>query len=158
MKERFETFTVLIAKINRNIRKIKNREMADYDLRSPHVSCLYYLYTSEGLTATDLCERCEEDKATISRSLDFLEKNRYILCESKSAKRYKSPLVLTDKGAEAGKRIADKISGVLERISTGLTEEERIAFYRSLSIISDGLEGIADRSDETQPSINERYT
>ena len=143
MKERFETFTVLIAKINRNIRKIKNQEMADYDLRSPHVSCLYYLYTSEGLTATDLCERCEEDKATISRSLDFLEKNGYIQCESKSAKRYKSPLVLTDKGAEAGKRIADKISGVLERISTGLTEEERVDFYRSLSIISNALEAVA---------------
>ena len=73
--ERFETFTVLIAKISRNIRKIKNNEMAEYDLRSPHISCLYYLYSSEGLTATELCERCEEDKATISRSLDYLEKN-----------------------------------------------------------------------------------
>ena len=75
MNERFERFTVLITKISRNIRKIKNKEMADYDLRSPHVSCLYYLYVSESLTATDLCERCEEDKATISRSIDFLEKN-----------------------------------------------------------------------------------
>ena len=143
MKERFETFTVLIAKINRNIRKLKNQEMADYDLRSPHVSCLYYLYTSKGLTATELCERCEEDKATISRSLDFLEKNGYILCESKSTKRYKSPLVLTDKGAAVGKRIADKISSVLDEISAELTEEERIDFYRSLSIISNALENAA---------------
>ena len=55
MKERFETFTVLINKINRNIRKIKNQEMAEYNLRSAHVSCLYHLYSIEGLTATDLC-------------------------------------------------------------------------------------------------------
>lgn len=149
MKERFETFTVLIAKINRNIRKIKNQEMAEYDLRSPHISCLYYLYSTNGLTATELCERCEEDKATISRSLDYLEKNGYIVCRSQSIKRYKSLLALTEKGTSAGKKIADKIDGVLDEISTGLTEEERIAFYRSLSIISDGLEGIADRSDET---------
>ena len=149
MKERFETFTVLIAKINRNIRKIKNQEMAEYDLRSPHISCLYYLYSTNGLTATELCERCEEDKATISRSLDYLEKNGYIVCRSQSIKRYKSLLALTEKGTSAGKKIADKIDGVLDEISTGLTEEERVDFYRSLSIISDGLEGIADRSDET---------
>ena len=149
MKERFETFTVLIAKINRNIRKIKNQEMAEYDLRSPHISCLYYLYSSNGLTATELCERCEEDKATISRSLDYLETNGYIVSRPHSAKRYKSPLALTDKGMEVGRKIADKINSVLDEISTGLTEEERIAFYRSLSIISDGLETIADRSDET---------
>ena len=150
MKDRFETFTVLIAKISRNIRKIKNQEMADYNLRSPQISCLYYLYSSEGLTATDLCERCEEDKATISRSLEYLENNGYLICESKYAKRYKSPLVLTEKGKEAGKKIADKIDLVLDEISTGLTEEERIAFYRSLSIISNGLESISNRLDEKE--------
>ncbi len=150
MKKRFEMFTVLIAKISRNIRKIKNQEMADYDLRSPHISCLYYLYSSEGLTATDLCERCEEDKATISRSLDYLETNGYITCESKSAKRYKSPLILTDKGKDAGKRIADKIDRVLREISVGLSEEERIAFYRSLTMISDSLEAISNRLDEKE--------
>ena len=41
MQERFETFTVLINRISRDIRKIKNQEMADYHLRSVHVSCLY---------------------------------------------------------------------------------------------------------------------
>ena len=75
MQQRFETFTVLVNKISRNIRKIKNQEMSEYHLRSSHISCLYYLYLSRGLTATDLCERCGEDKATISRSLDYLEKN-----------------------------------------------------------------------------------
>ncbi|MCI8514734.1 MAG: MarR family transcriptional regulator [Lachnospiraceae bacterium] len=143
MEERFETFTVLLNRISRNIRRIKNREMAEYNLRSIHISCLYYLYFSEGLTATDLCERCEEDKATISRALDYLEKNRYLTCESKNSKRYKSPLVLTDKGRETGKKIADKIAGVLDEIRGGLTEEERVAFYRSLAIISDSLEAVS---------------
>ena len=150
MKDRFETFTILIAKISRNIRKIKNQEMAEYNLRSSHISCLYYLYSSEGLTATDLCERCEEDKATISRSLEYLENNGYLIREPEFAKRYKGPLVLTEKGKEAGKKIADKIKSVLDEISTGLTEEERIAFYRSLNIISDGLETICNRLNEKE--------
>ena len=145
MKERFETFTVLINRISRNIRKIKNQEMAEYHLRSAHVSCLYYLYTNTGATATDLCERCEEDKATISRALDYLEENGYITCEMKTAKRYKTPLLLTEKGNAVGKKIADKISGVLDAVSDGLSEDERIAFYRSLSVISESLEAITHR-------------
>ena len=145
MQERFETFTVLINRISRNIRKIKNQEMAEYNLRSAHVSCLYYLYTNEGATATDLCERCEEDKATISRALDYLETNGYLICQSKSAKRYKSPLLLTQKGNEVGKKIADKIAGVLDAISDGLTEEERVAFYHSLAIISESLENVSKK-------------
>jgi DNA-binding MarR family transcriptional regulator len=145
MEKRFEKFTVLTAKIGRNIRRIKNYEMAEYNLRSPHISCLYYLYSEEALTATELCEKCEEDKATISRALNYLEKNGYFTCASKSAKRYKSSLILTEKGKEMGKRIADKIEDVLTEISVGLSELERKEFYRSLTIISEGLETIEKR-------------
>ena len=149
MEKRFETFTVLVNRISRNIRKIKNQEMAEYGLRSAHVSCLYYLYTDKGLTATDLCECCEEDKATISRALEFLEDEGYLCCESKTAKRYKSPLLLTEKGEEIAGLIAGKIDWVLKEVSVGLTEEERLAFYRSLSIISDSLDAVARTSIHT---------
>ena len=142
MKKRFETFTVLINRINRNIRKIENQEMAEYNLRSPHISCLYHLYISKKLTATDLCERCEEDKATISRSISFLEREGYITCESKCAKRYKSPITLTEKGICAGRRLAEKINQVLEAVSIGLTDKERDEFYRCLNIISENLEKV----------------
>ena len=147
MTERFEKFTVLINRISRNVRKIKNQEMAEYNLRCSHISCLYYLYTSGGLTATDLCERCEEDKAAVSRALEYLENNGYLICESKSAKRYKSLLRLTDKGLDIGKRIADKIAYVLEEISVEMTEEERIQFYHSLMLISKGLDNIANNKN-----------
>lgn len=146
MKKRFETFTLLINRISRNIRKIENREMAEYNLRGPHISCLYHLYLSDGLTATDLCERCEEDKATVSRSLEYLEQGGYLVCESKRAKRYKSPLRLTEKGKEVAKNISDKISYFLEQLSTELTEEERLELYRSLSLISKGLDRIANKN------------
>ena len=142
MKERFETFTVLVAKISRNIRKIKLQEMQEYNLKSAHISCLYYLYISNGLTATELCERCEEDKATISRALDFLEQNGYLTCESKTAKRYKSALLLTENGIKVGQKIAERVAHVLEEVSIGLSDEERIEFYRCLTIISDNLSTI----------------
>ena len=148
MQERFETFTVLINRISRDIRKIKNQEMAAYHLKSIHASCLYYIYSLGSVTSAELCEHCEEDKATISRALDYLEGNGFILRPCEGAKRYKSPLLLTEKGRDTGKRIAEKIDGVLETISHALTEEERIEFYRSLSTISRSLEAIVQNSEE----------
>ena len=146
MEERFETFTVLIARINRGIKRIKAEEMAEFGLKGPHVSCLYYLSCCGEMTAAELCERCDEDKATISRALEYLEDSGYLRCESKTAKRYKSPLVLTEKGLATGKLIADKIDCVLEEVSVGLTEEERLSFYRSLTIISESLDAVAKSS------------
>lgn len=149
MQERFETFTVLINRISRDIRKIKNQEMADYHLRSAHVSCLYYVYSLGSVTSAELCEHCEEDKATISRAVDYLETNGFLLRDT-GAKRYKSPLLLTDKGRNAGKRIAEKIGGILETISHALTENERIEFYRCISTISRSLEAIVQNSEEKE--------
>ena len=96
MKDRFETFTVLINKINRNITKIKNQEMTEYNLRSVHISVLYYLYSENSLTARELCDRCGEDKATISRAVDYLESGGYIEKNGDTEKKYRRPLFLTD--------------------------------------------------------------
>ena len=149
MQERFEMFTVLINRISRDIRRIKNQEMASYHLRSAHVSCLYYIYSLDGVTSAELCEHCEEDKATISRAVDYLETNGFLL-RGTSAKRYKSPLLLTEKGRDAGKRIAEKIGGILETVSHALTEKERIEFYRCLSTISRSLEAIVQNNEEKE--------
>ena len=52
MEERFEAFTVLISRISRSIRRIKSEEMAEFQLKGPHVSCLYYLSLADGATRT----------------------------------------------------------------------------------------------------------
>lgn len=144
MTERFETFTMLMAKINRSIRRIKLREMAEHRLGSVHTSCLYYLSRDPGLTATDLCELCQEDKATISRALGWLENEGYILSRDSGGKRYKSPIALSEMGMSVGREIEDKIDMVLDAVGSGLTDEERKEFYRCLSIISTGLEQAAN--------------
>ena len=141
-QQRFQTFTVLIASISRCIRRIKSEEMAEFQLKSHHVSCLYYLYKSDSLTARELCDICEEDKANISRSIKQLEAEGYILCHSRAAKRYQSPLELTEKGRMVGKRITEKIDAVLEQSGSGMSEEERQIMYRGLSMVSENLHRI----------------
>ncbi len=143
MEERFKTFTLLISGISRSIRRIKTEEMVEYNLKSPHVSCLYYLYKANSLTSTELCNICEEDKASISRSVNYLEENGYIVCSE--LKRYQTPLTLTEKGREVGKHIAEKIDQILDEASLGLTEEERAVLYKGLSLINNNLQNICDK-------------
>lgn len=147
MQERFKTFTVLIAKINRSIRRIKREEMAEFDLKCPHMSCLYYLYKEESLTAKELCDICDEDKAAISRSIEHLEREGYIFCNSKAQKRYKSPFELTEKGRAAGKHVAEKIDNVLELASEGISDDNRQIMYECLSVIDDNLRRICNENE-----------
>ncbi len=148
MEKRFETFTVLISNINRSIRKIKTEEMAEFNLKSPHVSCIYYLYKKTTLTAKDLCDVCDEDKAAISRSIDYLEKNNYLTCSSNAKKRYKAYLELTQKGKEVGQIIANKIDNILNIASGTLSEEDRIILYKSLSLINNNLQKFCENYEE----------
>ena len=143
MINRFEIFTTQIAKISRNIRRIKHEEMKKYNLKSLHVSCLYYCFQHNGeLTATKLCEVCDEDKATVSRALEDLETSGYLKQEKSAYKIYKRPISLTDKGMLVSKKITESINSVLEESSNGLSDEERNNFYKSLMIISDNLQNI----------------
>ena len=148
MEERFQVFTVLIAGINRSILRIKTEEMSEFNLRSSHVSCLYYLYKKESLTAREICDLCEEDKANISRAVKLLEEKGYVICDSEEKKRYQSPLRLTDEGKKIGRSIVEKIDRVLDVASCGLTEEEREIMYKGLTVVNKNLnalcEGFAD--------------
>ena len=145
---RFEAFTTLIARSNRLIHKIKTEEMLEFDLKSSHVSCLYYLYKAEVLTAKELCDECGEDKANISRAVGYLEREGYIYCCSTAQKRYQTELFLTEKGVLVGRSIAEKIDRVLNEASIGLTEENRKIFYESLALICGNLERICEKYED----------
>lgn len=150
MDNRFEVFTMLISKVNKNMRKIKNKKMEDYGLKSIHVSIINLIYINKTLTATELCEKCEEDKGTISRALEFLENNQYIICDSKYSKRYNSPFELTEKGLELGKDITDKIQTVLSELDDCLSEAERKQFYESFTKISNKLNDICEKLNKEE--------
>ena len=140
MENRFETFTALMTSIGRSIRKIKTMEMADFRLKGTHALCLYYLYREDALTATELCELCEEDKANISRTIEYLKRNDYIACADGTARRYRSTLTLTEKGREAGARILEKIEKVLELSDEGISEENRRIMYEGLRRVDENLQ------------------
>ena len=144
MYQRYEMFTTAIVKIHRCIHKIKSDVMAEFNLKSPHVSCLYYLGRADGMTASEICELSAEDKSSISRSVEYLEKNGYIACLATSGKRYKASLTLTEKGREVSKRMEAEIAEVLTECSDGLEEEDLKIFYDCLLQICEKLQKVSE--------------
>lgn len=140
--DRFRTFTVQISRMARLVHRIKMEETAKFGLKSTHVSCLYYMYQEGGtMTFRELCLACEEDKAAVSRSVDYLKSHGYVRAEGEG---YKTPLTLTETGAAVGKSLSETIVEVLAQASEGLSDENRKIFYDSLALIGDNLQAICD--------------
>lgn len=145
MKSKYDMFTSLIAKANRCVQKIKNFEMEEVGLKGKQVQCLFHLYNSkEGLTSTQLCLLCGEDKAAISRTIKELENLGYVFFEEQSDKVYKNPIKLTNLGEKIGELIMEKTNNFVELGGEGLSEQDRKNFYASLTLICDNLQKICD--------------
>ena len=95
------------------------------------------------MSAGELCERCGEDKANVSRTVAELRK-KGMLTYSATGKRYQSPLELTDTGRDVGERVAQKADDVLARVGGRLSEDDRAALYRGLTVVLDDLEKICE--------------
>lgn len=147
MEERYGVFTQRIARISRCIRRLKAEEMARFGLKGPHVSCLYYLGLDGPQTAAELAERCDEDKAAVSRTLEFLLQNGYVTTEAVS-RRYRSPLYLTDRGSEVFAALQARIASMEDAASMGLTEEQRSKMYAALELICGNLERLCAAEQE----------
>ena len=141
MIHRFEDFVNLINTAYKDIQKIKSYEVKGMGLKSSHVMCMFYLGQSEfGLTSSELCDKCKEDKAAVSRNLKFLTEKGYVTVLGDEKQKYKLRNVLTEEGKEAYGKLTVTISSAVERFSTGLTQKEREAFNRYLGKIIDNFE------------------
>lgn len=138
MIQRFDAFVSGITSCYKYIQRIKSMEMTEFGLKGTHVMCLYYLRQNPaGLTASQLCGLCAEDKAAISRTVSELRSQGYIT--SLSQKAYRAMLTLTSAGQELARKFDSLIEGWVTAGGDGLSDEERFDFYKSLSIISENL-------------------
>ena len=70
----YELFSSSICCIYHDIQRIERAQMAKYGLKGPHAQCLLAMSRNPaGITAAELCELCEKDKAAISRTVAELE-------------------------------------------------------------------------------------
>lgn len=138
MIQRFQDFVTGITVCYKFIQRIKNAEMTEFGLKGIHVSCLFYLHHNPGgLTAAQLCTLCAEDKATISRTIADLRQRGYI--QPGSEKHYRAPLLLSEAGSTIARQMDPLIESWVSVGGDGMDDEQRKAFYDSLSLIASNL-------------------
>ena len=139
--DRFAEFSFLSSNISRCIGRIKNDEMKKFGLKGTQVNCFFYLNERPcGVTPTELYSLCGEDKASVSRAVKVLTEKGYVERRpGEENKKYKIPLVLTDRGKEIAAYINRKIAEIVNADGGYLTEEEISTFYLVLQKIYDHL-------------------
>lgn len=145
MFERFEKFSFIIASINRSLHKIAAEEMVSYGLKGSFAFYLAAMHSRpEGVTAAQLSELCERDKAAVSRVLSEMESMGLIKREGAAEKNYRTLIVLTDEGRKAADYVVRRATLAVEEAGCGLTDENRAIFYQSIELIASNLVRIAD--------------
>ena len=149
MFDRFEKFALTIAQINRYVQKIKTLEMIELGLKGNHTMCLYYLGRNvEGLTSSELCNFCKEDKAAVSRTITELEALGFVKADNTNGKReYRTKLHLTKKGEGAVCILDTKIRNAVDSGGKGLTDQQRSDFYNALDIIAENLKNFTEEKN-----------
>ncbi len=136
MLNRFEQFTLAISGIYRTIQKIERREMEQYGLKGGSAQYLVALSRHpEGLTAAQLCELCDLDKAVVSRTVKELEQ-RGLLTRDSGATGYRAKLQLTPAGQQAADFVRERAMAAVEAAGAGLSHAERAAMYAALESIA----------------------
>ncbi|MCH5350992.1 MAG: winged helix-turn-helix transcriptional regulator [Clostridiales bacterium] len=140
MEQRYETFTLLVLNLSRCVQKIKNKEVESLGLKGTHVQCLFTLFNSDkGASLTELCSICGEDKGMMSRTLKELTAKGLVYIDEQENKKYRNPYKLTELGTESAKIVSEKVSRILDLVAVGVTEEDRVKMYDTLSHICNTL-------------------
>ena len=141
MLQRFEQFTASITTITHYIQKIERDEMEKLGLKGAYAQYLLAMHQHpQGLTAAQLCEICERNKAAVSRILSELEQRGLI---HRSAEAYRSVLTLTDEGRDIADWVSHKAALAAELVGQGLGDQDRTALYSTLTLITSNIEAVS---------------
>lgn len=135
--ERFYEFSGLVSAAYKALRQAQEKYTREFGLRSVHVACMLHLLGApEGLSATELSERCGVDRAQISRVTGELERAG-LICEAVPGekRRYRGPLALTDTGREKAAQMNAIVAEKLAAVSAELNPYDVNVFYRVLRAV-----------------------
>ena len=146
MLNRFEQFTSAISALCRDVQKIERDEMEKQGLRGAFAQYLLAISRyPEGITASALCEVCDKDKAAVSRIIGEMESKGLLQKINDGTSQYRARLSLTPAGEEAAAFVRERASAAVELAGSGLSDEDRKAFYKTLELISENLQEICKK-------------
>ena len=141
MLNRFTQFCGSISMINRAIQKIERDEMERYGNKGAYAQYLVAMIQyPEGITAAQLCELCDRDKAAVSRVLGEMEEKGLVRREGT---HYRTKLFLTDAGQNAAQHVCDRAVVAVLEAGKGLSDADRATFYAAMNLIASNLQALS---------------
>lgn len=144
MVGRFEIFTLGLSELTSSWNKIATDELKPFGLKGSYVVYLIALYKHpEGLTAANLSEMCNRDKAEVSRAIKAMEQKKIVARDCNVSNGYRAKITLTEEGYRATKEIRERVKLAVEKGGEDLSEQQRESFYTALRVISENLKKIS---------------
>ena len=141
---RFEQFTVSIFSITHCWNRIATEEMREHGLKGTYALYLLILDTAdEGITAAQLCEITQRDKADVSGAVSLFKEKGFV--EAYGKNRYRALIKLTKEGKKLAAKIRKKADSALQTAGEGLSDDMRRNMYKALEIISANLKEMCDK-------------
>lgn len=143
---RFEKFTLLIDGIHKSISKLKLEVAPTLGVKGVHLFWVYELSLHpEGLTATEIANVSRIDRSLVSREIEDLKADGYIVSDGGVGKRkYNEKFTLTDKGRELADEITEHVLEIQKSASEGISSGELASFYATLEKLYDNFNAISE--------------
>lgn len=117
-------------------RKILNAFLEKgYDITFEQWTVLNVLYAEPGIIQSEIAVRTYKDKTNVTRILDVLSKNGYIVREQHESDRRSLCIHLTDKGINMFNNLIPCVESLNEQFKKGLSDEELRIFENVLEKI-----------------------
>ena len=141
MLDRFEMFSGAISAAYRCLQKLERDEMEKYGYKGAFAQYLIAINRyPDGVTASQLCEMCDKDKAAVSRIVAEMHEKGLIVRDGDNA--YRARFRLTDEGAKATRFVIERAEIAARDVGKGLSDEKRQVFYESLALLVANLESV----------------
>lgn len=145
----FEVFSTSIAQLIKAVQYLKSCKMAQYGLKGTTALCLCQILESEdGLTAGELAEQGEIDKAQVSRCMTELSERGFVLRNNAEGRCYKQKYQLTAEGRAAAEDITAAASRVQESVSKNISEADLNVFYQTLYKLCENFAALLEEESE----------
>jgi MarR family transcriptional regulator, lower aerobic nicotinate degradation pathway regulator len=125
----------LLAKVYQRAFSIFKQELATYDLTPPQLGILRFLWQEDGMTQIELSEKCQVDRTTLGGLIDRLERNGLVERKRHPNDRRAHQIKLTAKGKDLEKPLILCSQSALEKLTTGLNQQELAELTRMLVIL-----------------------
>jgi DNA-binding MarR family transcriptional regulator len=135
-----ETLGWLVSKARKLLNNKLQNQLKDCGISYEQMSILNLIYMKEGRNQKELAEGSQKDRASITRILDILEKNKLVRRENSSNDRREFLLYTTDKGNGIYKKAIKIVNQQAQEIDSIFSEIEQEQFKKLLKKLISKIE------------------